>query len=182
MLFTIKNVSIEDRPAKGRGQPYQMAEIIYDDGRGIKTYKMASFSNPQVFTTIKNAKGGEQYDVTVVKGDDGYNKWTSANPAGGASSGPTAPSQAGAPGRSSSPQVNNYGRDFESKEERTVKQRLIVKQSSLAVAAANLAVGAKAPPELDKVLEAADKLVAWVYDAPGLDTTPLQDIPDDIPY
>ena len=173
MQITIKHVGIEERPAKGKGQPYSMAEIIYSDERGgPKTFKLASFANPQVFNNIKAAKPGDVFDVTVVKGDDGFNKWTSATATGAASS------SAAVPRPTSSPQGQSFGRDFESKEERTVKQRLIVRQSSLAQAVAVLTVGAKAPPKFDEVAALANEFVAYVYEAPDLFDQP-NDNPED---
>lgn len=183
MLITLKAVTIEQRPARGKGQPYEMAEIIFTDDRSpqVKTFKLISFTNPQGFTLIKAAKPGDQFDVTVVKGDDGYNKWTTISAAGG--SGSSAP----AAGNTSAPrqgQTNSFaGRDFETKDERELKQRLIVRQSSVAQAVAMLTPGAKTAIELDKVTDLADELVAYVYQAPKLfDTPPASEESDDIPY
>lgn len=64
------------------------------------------------------------------------------------------------------------GRDFESKEERAERQRLIVRQSCLAQAVATLSVGVKSPPTVADVLSTADQYVAWVTDAPDLFDTP----------
>lgn len=173
MQITIKNVSIEARPAKGKGNPYEMAEIIFTDDRSpqVKTFKLVSFTNPQAFALIKAASPGDKFDVTVVKGDDGYNKWTSVSAAGAASQSAAATSQR------SAPQAQAYpSRDFESKEERTVKQRLIVRQSSLAQAVSVLTVGAKAPPTKEAIYELANDFTAFVYEAPDLLDQPNDDL------
>lgn len=179
MLITIKAVSIEQRPAKGKGNPYEIAEIIFTDDRSpqVKTFKLVSFSNPQGFTTIKAAKPGDQFDVTVVKGDDGYNKWTTVSPT--SQGGGQTPS----PSPRSTPQGQAYpSRDFESKEERTTKQRLIVRQSSLAQAVAVLSVGGKAPPKQEEVFALANAFTAYVYEALDLFDQPNDDVDKDIPY
>ena len=179
MQITIKHVGIEQRPAKGKGQPYEMAEIIYSDERGgPKTFKLASFANPQVFAVVTAAQSGDQLNVTVVKGDDGYNKWTSATPADGSGGNPP---QAGA-ARAPQGQTNSFQRDFETKDERAVKQRLIVRQSSLAQAVAVLSVGAKTAPTKEAVFELANAFTAYVYEAPDLFDQPNDDPESDIPY
>src|SRR5690606_20290363 len=76
---------------------------------------------------------------------------------------------------------NSYvARDFESKEERTIKQRLIVRQSSVAQAVAILSVGAKSV-NVDDVKKLAEDLTAFVYEK-KVDSGSVEDLEDDIPY
>lgn len=182
MQVIIKNVSIENVAGKGGKGGYSKAEVIYTYNGQARTQKLVSFTNPQVFGVVKDAKPGDTLDVTVTKNDQGYNQWSNAAPAGQSSGAPAESGNSNAPVRA---QTNSFQRDFETKEERTTKQRLIVRQSSVAGAIASLTPGAKAPLKFEDVAEFADKLVAYVYQAPGL--TPevggseLLDS-DDIPY
>jgi hypothetical protein len=166
MLIKIINVSTETVPGKGKGRPYEQAEVVYKNERGeAKTWKLVSFSNPQVFETLKNSKSGEQYEITITK-DGEYSKWSSATLSDG-----TAPAAVGTPANPAP--AKTAGSTYETKEERALKQRLIVRQSSLAQAVALL-------PDSDviSILEVADRFAAWVYKEPDLFT----EVEEDIPY
>jgi hypothetical protein len=166
MLITIKHVDVQTQ-TKGKGS-WQVAEVIYSDERGqTRTQKLMSFTNPQVFAAVSKAQGGDKFDVQVTKNDAGYNQWASATHSDGTSSSAPQTSQGAPAARGTT--VNNYsgGRDFETKEERAIRQRLIVRQSSLSAASSVLGAGAKSPVNPDEVLALADRFTDWVFAEPN---------------
>ena len=170
--ITIVNVDVQT-PA---GKKYQMAEVIYKQDGETKTKKIMSFANPAVFATVKDAKQGEVYTISQTKDDRGYWQWSTIQ-AGAAASAQAASSPASSP----RPSTPSTGRDFETKEERAERQKLIVRQSSLSNAINMLTPGAKSALDTKVVLALADELVAWVTAAPSLFEM-KNDLEDDIPY
>jgi hypothetical protein len=159
-VITVVNVDVQT-PA---GKRYQVAEVIYKQDGETKTKKIMSFANPAVFATVKEAKTGEVYTFTQEKDEKGYFQWNSITQ-GAEPSGVPANASAASPGRNPAPST---GRDFETKDERAERQKLIVRQSSLSNAIATLAPGAKTALDPNVVLDLADKYVAWVTAAPDL--------------
>ena len=182
MRIKIINVDIEQKD-NGKGRTYEIAEILYQAGDRKSEFKMLSFSNPAGFKLIKDAKKGDEFDVTITKNDAGYNQWADVKPAGATEIG----------GASSVPdsKPKSFGgaqsRDFETKEERQQRQVLIVRQSSLTNAIAVLTTGVKAPPDADAVKKLAQEFVDFVFQADTKfdnveQATGLLDMEDDIPY
>jgi len=168
MQVEIVNVT-ENQKTNKAGRGYTELEVIYkgDDGKA-STKKIMSFSNPAVFKAIQSAKNGDKLEIKTQKDDNGYWQWTGI---GGGSSG-------GATSTASQPATKVVGSNYETKEERAIKQRYIVRQSSLTTALAVLSVGAKS---VDKqaVLDLAKEFEEWVF---RNDATPLDDMEDDVPY
>lgn len=164
-VINVVNVDVQT-PA---GKRYQVAEVIYKQNGETKTKKIMSFVNPAVFAVIKDAKSGDVYSITQEKDDKGYFQWTSITSGAEAAASPVS-----APARSAA--APSTGRDFETKDERAERQKLIVRQSSLSNAIATLAPGAKAALDPAAVLTLADQYVAWVTDAPDL----FMDTPNDL--
>lgn len=145
-----------------------MATVGYANERGEdKTFKLTSFSNPQVFATISKAQSGEQYDISTGKNDKDFVVWTSAQLA---TNKPTA-TPASAP--------NAYKSNYASEEERAIQQRLIVRQSSLSNALKFVEVRGTEGLEwsTDEILATADIFAAWVFNKPG-----LMEMENDIPF
>jgi hypothetical protein len=164
-IITIKHVGIE-KQTKGKGS-WEVAEVIYSDERGqTSTKKIMSFANPQVFAAFKDANPGDKYDVQLSKNDAGYWNFTSAAKSDGTSSTAPQTSQGNPPPRAGG-QVNSFQRDFETKEERAIRQRLIVRQSSLSAAVSSLGAGPKSPVNPDEVLALADRFTDWVFTEPS---------------
>lgn len=164
--ITIVNVDVTT-PA---GKKYQMAEVVFKMNGETKTKKIMSFVNPSVFATIKDAKNGEEYTITQEKDQQGYWQWTSIKKGAGDGSATAATA-------STRTAASSTGRDFETKEERAERQRLIVRQSAVNYAVSMLTPGAKAPLDKDAVFALAEAIVAFVTDAPD-----LFEEPNDIPY
>lgn len=143
---------------------YSQMEISYVDERGgNKTWKIMSFGNPKVFDTFKGAKEGEVFEITTRKNDKDFTEWASAERVDGAST-KSAPAK--------TPVVSQY----ETRDERNQRQRLIVRQSCLSNAINMLTPGAKSPLGLADVAALADSLVSYVYEAPS-----LMDMENDVP-
>jgi len=188
-IIQIVNVEITSRAGASGKKGYEQAEVVYkqeyNGKQDVKTKKIMSFANPSVFAAIKSAKTGETYEVTQVKEGEFW-QWTnivrSEGSTGGSTGSGTVPSNSS--NAKPTATANTYGRDFETKEERTARQQLIVRQSSLGHAVSILTTGAKTPPNVNDVKKLADELVAYVYNAPDLFDQP-NDLPaddDSIPY
>jgi hypothetical protein len=185
-IIQIVNVEITSRAGAAGKKGYEQAEVVYkqeyNGKQDVKTKKIMSFANPAVFAALKAARSGETYEVAQEKNGEFWN-WTSLS----RSTGETSASTQAAPQASNAKPTataNTCGRDFETKEERTARQQLIVRQSSLGHAVSILTTGAKTPPNVNDVKKLADELVAYVYNAPALFDQP-NDLPaddDSIPY
>lgn len=165
MLIKILNVDVEQQTAKN-GRAYEIAEVLYSADGKAGNKKIMSFSNPGVFKTLKEAKKGDTFDVALQKDDKGYWQWSGIS-AGGSSEKATA----------SASVSQNTNRSFETKEERDARQRLIVRQSSLAQAI-TFALGGHAKDDVseEQVIALADRFTDWVFEK-----VDLFDQPDDLP-
>jgi len=175
--ITIVNVDI----ATPAGKKYQMAEVVYkseyNGKQDVKTKKVMSFVNPAVFATVKEAKSGEVYELTQVKEGE-YWQWTNLVKSDGSASVGSASNAA--PASTGRTAASSSGRDFEGKEERAERQRLIVRQSAVNYAIAILSPGAKTALDKAAVFALAETVVAFVTQAPSLIDMPNDDL--DIPY
>ena len=153
--IVIQEVKIEE-VRNGRNK-YDKAEVVYSFNGQNRTQKLMSFSNPGVFTQVRNMKQGETYDVEVVKNDAGFNQWAkivavSGEPAPGVAEG-------GKPAPAGRTSVSTY----ETAEERKIKQMYIVKQSSITNAIAFLSQQENAIADVSAVLDVAQQFVDFVY-------------------
>ena len=178
MLINIIDVGTPNTHAAKNGRSYQSLEVTYKDEQAqTKTKKLMSFSNPSVFNHIKNLTKGDQVNVSTTKDDAGYWQWTGINADNTASPSPT-------PATTSSTQGTRVtGSNYETKEERAQRQVLIVRQSSLSVAASALAVGSKSAPTADAIIQLAKQFEDYVFGKEEKAAIPeLTDLNDDIPY
>ena len=179
MLVKVVSVSREDVPNKNGKGTYGKLTVAYRDDKGKLSEKtILSFTNPAVFKTFERAEAGTEINVKSEKVGDYWN-WTAILTDGevSQSSAPTSNTTASA--------TRVTGSNYETKEERALKQRYIVKQSSLSAAVSILTVGAKTPPEVEAVIALADKFVEYVFndDTKQLTlNTGIEDITDDVPY
>lgn len=164
MSIKIQDVSTET-VQKGKNK-YQMATVVYTDGGKNYTKKIMSFSNPAVFDTVKNAKAGEEYDVKAVKDGDYWN-WAAITKADGDTPTKAAPAAG-----------KVVGSNYETAEERKVRQLLIVKQSSITNALSYLNRAGSEPYNVQDVINIAQEFVDFVY---GTNET-LEEMDNDIPY
>lgn len=151
MQITINSVSV----SKPAGKKYNVAEVDYNvDGQQARfPFKIFDFSNPATFKALEKASPGDEFAITVAKNDKGYDNWTSATKVAAGSG--VAPSPArSAPSKSS----------YETAEERAARQRLIVRQSSLAQAITFLGGQNSAGTSTNDVLELAEVFTDWVFE------------------
>lgn len=159
MFIKIKNVDVET--VSGGKNSYEVAEVFYDtDKYKNQAFKVMSFVNPSVFATIKKAQKGDTFNVEVTKNAKGYNQWNSITPADGPSD------DAGSGTLPSRPAAQStVNRSFETAEERADRQRLIVRQSSLAQAIQFTMSGHKKDDvNEDEVLALAERFTDWVFE------------------
>lgn len=155
-------------------KPYQELEVTLKNltFNKVESKKLFSFGAQEgAFKALSGAKQGDVFEVTVVKNPAGFNDWTScvqAAPGSVSEQTSAASSMHTTPAGS----INTGGKSvqvkstYETSEERAIKQRYIIKQSSLSGAINLLTVGAKSPPTIASVLALADSLVAYVMETP----------------
>lgn len=185
MNVTILSVDVKTVPTT-KGGSYQVAEIAYKNNTfqgKVEGKKLMSFgAGSETFKVLSIASSGSTFEIDVVKNDKGFNDWVKATPAiaiAGAASAPTVdPSQ----GMAASKAATQVRSTYETPEERAAKQVYIVRQSSVSGAINILSVGAKAPPDVNKVLEVARQLENYVFDKKDPGPSGFEDLPDfDIP-
>lgn len=167
MSIKVQEVTV-DTVQKGRNK-YQVATVVYTDGGKNFTKKIMSFSNPAVFDTVKNAKSGEEYEVKAVKDGDYWN-WASIERADGTAKAAPAAAQGG----------KVLGSNYETADERKIKQMYIIKQSSIANAIEfyKHPKFANTDVTVNDVTVLAQEFVDFVY---GTNET-LEQMDDDIPH
>lgn len=176
--ITFINGDVTAKAAKsGKGTGYNELEVTYkDDKAQTRSKKIMSFSNPAVFSTLKDAVKGDVFDVEMEKNGEYWN-WTSVAKVDGS----VASAPASAPGLSKAPAPSPAGRsNFETPEERALRQRLIVRQSSLTAALTYWKESGEGFG-LEQVLTTAEQLHDWVYQKPDLFSQPNDNI-DDLPF
>lgn len=182
VLGTVISVSLDTAVKKKDGGTYKGWELVYksDDGdvRTIAKPVTGLNYNQALKKGLSEIQAGDQFTLEQEKNTAGFydvktitKGWSAGSP-----SLPSAPQQQASPAASNSYQA----RDFETKEERTVRQRLIVRQSSLSSAVAVLTVGAKTVDK-EAVKALAEEFTDFVFEQKrgqaGIDS-----LESDIPY
>jgi len=140
------------------GKKYEKLEVAYKNDKGeIKGRNVMSFGIKNGLDLLKTATPGTMLDVDLVKEGEYWN-WVGVKKAGDA---PAANSSGG----SSSGGGNKYpSRDFETKEERAAKQRLIIRQNCVGNAIAMMKTD-KVGLDIKDVLAMAAKLEQFIIDS-----------------
>jgi len=176
MLVKVVSVNREDIPNKNGKGTYGKLTVAYRNEQGKLAEKpLLSFTNPAVFKAFERAEAGDEINVKSEKVGDYWN-WTAILADGEVS-------QATPVANSTAPATRVTGSNYETKEERALKQRYIVKQSSISAAVAILIVGAKSAPSVKDVIALADEFVDYVFadDTKALSADFSVDS-DDVPY
>jgi len=170
MQITVLSVSKTQHMTK-TNKPYFQLEIAYkgEDGQ-VKGKKLMPFgSTKPAFDALEKAQGGEAWDITLIKEGE-YWSWISAKKSDGSAPVADTPTKM----TSTAPAGKVVGSNYETKEERAIKQRYIVRQSSLANA---IALNPKA--SVATVIEIAKEFETFVFSeevaAPAAATTAMQD-------
>jgi len=170
MHIQIVSISKPDWKEKGKAK-WQELTMTYVSGGKTSAKKFLSFD--PIFNKVKEFEADEQYDVNLVKGDDGYWKWTEVtkvDSAAGAAQGVGEAARAAPMVRAST---------YETPEERAKKQVYIVRQSSISNAIEYLNHNQKNYAIVD-VVNTAKEIEAYVFGM-KFGTDALIDMADDIP-
>jgi hypothetical protein len=177
MQFDIKIFEVKD---ESRGK-YNMLTVDFKNLKFDKneSKKIVSFTNKDVYNTLKAASAGDEFTVTAVKGEQ-YWEWQNVSPRG------EAPAEVSTGGNvsNSKPAAQSPKSTYETPEERAKKQLYIVRQSSIG-SAIDLLKTEKVIPSVADVLATAKQFEAYVFGVePVAETAKLPDLPDDddIPY
>jgi len=80
----IKVIAVDVTITPNQKGSYSTAEVTYKNvtyGGKVESKKVMSFGvTKSTFEVMSNATAGEEYTITVVKNDKGYNDWVSATP------------------------------------------------------------------------------------------------------
>lgn len=120
-----------------------------------------SFSNPDVFKTAQTWEKGDTVNIAMEKDDAGYWQWTKILADGEVAPAPTNASAGGASTSAPTKPTRVTGSNYETKEERALRQLMIVRQSSLSNAVATLATH-NSPLSPDQVITLASKYEKFV--------------------
>lgn len=147
----IKVTSVEvEKINKGKTK-YEIANVSYQQNGEARSFKVFSFKNPKVFADIQEVEDGEVIDVASVKGDDGYFQWTKIT---------RGVTEDKAPQPAAGGKV--LGSNYETKEERAIKQVYIIKQSSLTAALKYYELSGAEVFDAGDVMALAQQFTDWV--------------------
>ena len=182
VLGTVISISLETQVKKQAGGSYAGWELVYKSSDGDVRTIAKPVQGLKFNAALRNQLGdlaqGDQFTLEQEKNAAGFYDVKAVTK--GWSDGVQAPTASKeVAGKASAPSSNNYAsRDFEGKEERQARQRLIVRQSSLSAAVAISTVGAKTVDK-EAVKKLANELTNWVFEKDY--TGDIQDIEDDFP-
>lgn len=180
MQFKINIVSVDVQTKPTAKGSYQVANLAYrnlNSGK-LEEHKVFSFgAEKDLFSTASSVKAGQEYTITAQKGEK-YWEWTAMEQ--------QVPGTVAAADTATPVGKGNYQpRTYETAEERAERQVLIVRQSSLTNAVAVLSTGSKNPPDIEAVLQLAERFASWVFQKDAKvafqKTETLLDMENDIP-
>lgn len=183
MLINIIDVAQPQTSTNRNGRQYQSLEVTYKDDQGrVSSKKLMSFSNPEVFRTAQTWEKGDEVNIAMEKDDAGYWNWTAVLAAGEVAPAPTNQSVAtSSTGDSKAKTTKVTGSNYETKEERALRQLMIVRQSSLSNAVATLATHGKPLSSAD-VVTLAKQYERFVMEGNSSTANAIDDLTGDIPY
>jgi hypothetical protein len=156
MGFRVKIQEINtETVTKGKNR-WEKAAVNYLYQGQARTQTLMSFSNPDVFKTVKALKVGDEIEIETTKDANGYNQWSRVVLAAD-----EAPASA-----KTAPAGKVLGSNYETPVERKMRQLYIIRQSSIANAIEYLS---KSPGWVDikwssaDVLHVAQEFVDFVY-------------------
>lgn len=147
MQVTVLEIGSVTEEKKGRNSWYTLPVKYRDDRGGEKEKKFKSFD--KLWPQIKEMEVGKTYDVQVKKEGDFWN-WVNISEVqgGGTSSSGTSP-------RNNGVSVN---RDWETKEERAIRQKLITSQSSVTAAIEIFKLLEEKPGSVEEIFDLAKRV------------------------
>jgi len=174
MFIEIVDVVREEKPSSNGKGTYGALTVTYRSNGKIAEKKLMSFANPTVFKYFEKAVKGDTVDVTSVKNEKtGYWDWTGIG---------TGEAQVATPSSANTSATTRVtGSNYETKEERAVKQRYIVRQSSVANAISALAISAKSTPKSGEIITLAKQFEEYVFSIPSALDMLVNELESDIP-
>lgn len=165
---------VNETKTGSNGKSYTALTVTYRSNGKVAEKKIMSFAAPEVYKFFSTAQKGDSTDVVSIKNEKtGYWDWTSIGTGGGDVAQQSKPA---------STATRVTGSNYETKEERAIRQRYIIRQSSVSSAIAALAVGAKASPKSGEIIELAKIIEEYVFSQPEELKVGLNEMDDDIPY
>lgn len=161
----IQEVNVE-KIQNGKGG-YEVANVNYLYKGEVKTTKIMSFSNPQVFKDVQKFVG-KTVDVSTTQNGK-YTNWAKLEVV----------ASDDAPSKSDVVKSTPTRSTYETPEERSAKQLMIVRQSSISNALEFVKMAQADGITIQGVLEVAQHFVDFVYAKEPLGA--IEDLPDDIP-
>lgn len=172
LVMQIKIVEVNLESVKKGKTGYQVAHVSYTYNGEPRTQKIMSFANPAIFKEVQELSPGETIDVTLAKDSAGYTQWAKIVRGGNTSN------SSGSTGASNRSYSGQTGRDFETADERKLKQLLIVRQSSISNALEYMKATGNNTFGVTDLLDIAQHFVDFVYD----NNETLENMKDDIPF
>jgi len=162
MQITIIDVS-QNTLASKTGKTFEQLEVAYKNDQGqTQSKKLVSFSNPEVFKVAKTWEKGAVVDIRAIKNEKtGYWDWIGFGQGDApvaTTTGSTAPTRV-------------TGSTYETKEERTARQILIVRQSSISSAVELLGPG----KSVADIIATAKQFEEYVF---GQENNTDEDVPN----
>ena len=180
MQLDIIDVSQPSTATTRNGRQYQSVEVTYKNDEGkVQSKKLMSFSNPDVFKSAQTWEKGDIINVVAEKDEAGYWNWTRVLADGEAAPAPKVTQASASASKTGATRVT--GSNYETKEERALRQVMIVRQSSLANAVSTLATHGKPVTEID-VIGLAKKYEAFVLGGQQQADPSFEDLSDDVPF
>lgn len=182
MLINVIDVGTPNTHTAKNGRSYQSMEVTFKNDAGdVKSKKLMSFANADVFKSAQTWEKGTTVNVDAQKDDNGYWQWVGILDGASAPVGEVKEASASVELNTPKPAPKSTrvtGSNYETKDERAERQVMIIRQSSLANAVATLAL------DKDKGASPEDVMrLAKVYEEYVLGTKPasVEDMMDDIP-
>jgi hypothetical protein len=166
---------------------YNCIEVAYKKDGKVEGKKVMDFVNKEIYNFVKTEmKPGNDYNISLDKDKNDYWQWVGVEAAG--ATGTVAPADRGLAASAGAGQLpvetKAVGRvttnTYETPEERALKQKIIVRQSSIGYALSFFEAN-KGKFGVGDVLELANQFNDWVWER----GTPEQEIgkmSDDIPF
>lgn len=184
MLFQIEVLTVTRSQQTGKtGKPYFMVEVAYKRDGKVEGKKLLEFNAKEVCKALENASTGDKYDIVAEKEGDFW-QWKSATPSNNSQSYVSSSASSGSASSSTSATKSPVKSEWETREERQLRQVYIIKQSSLGHAIETLKTD-KNQPDPKAVLSLAQEYTNWVMakDVPqSVERAGVAEIEDDLPW
>lgn len=184
----ISIIAVNNSTVSTQKGSYQKLEVTYRnlDKNKVESKYIMSFTKPDtVFKTLVTAKGGDVFEVTLVKNEQsGYWDWSNAERSVADAAAPGSTTTKSSGGASATAKGG-----WETPEERKAKQVYIIRQSSISAAVSALTAAGKVVPKPEEVIQYAKELEAYVLDTgvkpsevAAKDITGFEGFTEDLPF